>query len=59
MQLTISFNKEHEIVDKLKEISRKSYAIFVLTLSFALKTTIITLTLSLKKIALKEIQISH
>jgi len=55
MQLTILFDKEHEMVDKLKEISRKSYIIFILTLSFALKTTIITLTLFLKKIALKEI----
>jgi hypothetical protein len=47
------------MVDKLKQISRTSYIVFVLTPSFALKITIITLTLSLKKIALKEIQISH
>jgi hypothetical protein len=43
------------MVNKLKEISRTSYIVFVLTLSSALKTTIITLTLSLKKIAPKEI----
>jgi hypothetical protein len=43
------------MVDKLEEISRTSYIIFALTPSFALKTTIITLTLSLKKIAPKEI----
>jgi len=47
------------MVDKLEEISGTRHIVFALTLSFALKTTIITLTLSLKKIALKEIQISH
>jgi hypothetical protein len=43
------------MVDKLEEISRTSHTIFALTPSFALKTIVITLTLSLKKIAPKEI----
>ena len=47
------------MVDKPEEISRTSHAVFAPTPSSALKTTVVTSTLSLKKIAPKEIQISH
>jgi hypothetical protein len=43
------------MVDKLEEILGTRHIVFTLTLSSALKTTIITLTLSLKKIAPREI----
>ena len=37
------------MVDKIEEISGTRYIVFVPILSSALKTTIVTLTLSLKK----------
>jgi hypothetical protein len=43
------------MVDKSEEILGMRHIIFAPTLSSALKTTIVTLTLSLKKIAPREI----
>jgi hypothetical protein len=59
MRLTLSFDEEQEMVDEPEEISGTRHVIFAPTLSSALKTTVTTLTLSLKKIAPREIQILH
>jgi polyhydroxyalkanoate synthesis regulator phasin len=55
MRLTLLFDEEQEMVNKSEEILGIRHVIFAPTLSSTLKTTIITLTLSLKKIAPREI----
>jgi hypothetical protein len=59
MRLTLSFDEEQEMVDEPEGISGTKHVVFAPTPSSALQTTVVTSTLSLKKIAPREIQISQ